>query len=187
MVELAGMGVNWDAVGAIGQWIAAIVTLATVVVAFKGLFHARQQAIDSLAEIQRDRALAWAPYLAITDRIPSVQIHPTVQGYIVKNIGRGPALACRLSRFERTDNSSTGHLWYSSQLMDIGSGDTCPALLEKEEHWAYRILDRIVSGDETNALVCEDRFGNRYRFVQGRPETEVWHPGCPLPIWAERS
>jgi hypothetical protein len=177
---------HWDAVGAVGQYVAAAVTLVAVVVALLGLRDAREAAARATAELKQDRELAWAPYLVITrEVITTKNVLGTYEGdCYLKNVGRGPAINCRVAYFEFRRRPPQVNIWLSGLPVDLGAGDTAVVRLsEVNRQQAYLILDSVTQGDEGCATVCRDRFGNALRFVKGQAKAEVRTPSDPPLLW----
>jgi hypothetical protein len=128
----------------------------------------------TLAEAaEQDRELAWAPYLIVPPSSP------------VKNIGRGPALNCH--RVERTPVGIE-----ISKPFHLGPGDHATTSfgqrIQSETSMASLLLDGIDLGSletDSTIFVCEDQFGNRYRFHTGGRPREVGHVGEVVPNWAQ--
>jgi hypothetical protein len=50
--------------------------------------------------------------------------------------------------------------------------------------WHQQILEGLFSPQPIIAVVCEDRFGKKYRFKVGSAVPDLWTPGTPEPSWA---
>lgn len=132
---------------------------------------------QTVLEIRRDRELAFRPYL-------SWEARPALHA---SNNGRGPALNAVFCHLAIDSDDWLSHL---PSLLDLGPGDEVPSA-------AYSVMldpmtlaapPRIqMPGYVVQKIaICEDLFGNRYRFVQGQTEADRWIPGSgSKPDWVE--
>jgi hypothetical protein len=141
---------------------------------------------------RRERELASAPTLRITGLGGRL--------FEVENLGRGPALKCRLAHAEFLKDA--GWIQFSTDLFDVSSGKTSSRLEPASaSQWEQTIVGDLrvqapVSLDGVTACVCEDEIGRKWRFVGGQllqgstgalhsapPPPETWRPGEPEPSW----
>lgn len=119
----------------------------------------------------------------------------------VENIGRGPALNCRLAHAEYTGDPPR---WRSSstELFRLAPDkQRGPLEYASGSRWHDLILDGLLlqapeSPEGITACVCEDQLGIKRRFVAGRllqgssgelrshdPPPDIWRPGDPETAW----
>lgn len=147
---------------------------------------------ERLEERRRERELASAPTLRITGLGGRL--------FEVENLGRGPALRCRLAHAEFLKDA--GWVQFSTDLFDVSPGKTSARLEPASaSRWEQTILGDLrlqapASLDGITACVCEDETGRKWRFVGGQflqgssgalhsapPPPETWRPGEPEPAW----
>jgi hypothetical protein len=112
--------------------------------------------IWSAAELQAARKLDWAPYLTFGG--PSEEPHGQYLHYVatVKNIGRGPAINCIVTR------RSTAEVWHQSATFDLGGGDKDRATAPQQEGGMPDFLTKL--GNGRTVLLCTDQFGRCHMF-----------------------
>lgn len=140
--------------------------------------RAAQATVD---EMKVERSLEFRPYL-IVDLPTALQTGV----WVVRNIGRGPALSCRLV-VHHGDAGMEDEAWWGSQLANVGPGDAVELVAAPRTSWDQGVLDGVVApaGAATYACVCEDQFGVRYRFISERGEPDSWvRSPPPPPRWA---
>jgi hypothetical protein len=154
LVALAALGISW-----FYNW--------------KMCRESRDNNVNNLRAAQLDRELGWKPHLAFNN--DQIKLHMTVQRTVsVSNIGKGPALECRyVGRL--SDGQRTHYL--RAPLFAVGAEAELktPRFVEElhaGDSGALKLAARAFSGlsdDEHEVLLCSDVFGNRLRFVRGRP------------------
>ena len=147
-----------------------------------------QAAAELVRETQRNRELAYRPHLVIESRTPKPGASYGT-GYVVKNIGSGPALNCRMAHHEFSGEPPQHDSW-NSPLFDVGVGGAYE-VTNAPGRWYDNVLDGLPGDGQTvDACVCEDQFGNRFRFAAGfemrQPQPlDSWRPGNAYEKWAD--
>ncbi len=149
----------------------AFLALVTVVLAVTSLSAARA-AQSSVREIATDRELGFRPYV-----VWKLGAGTHVLG---ANLGRGPALN---TVFCVVDDGSWR--WYP-ELVDFGEGE----LITDANEMVLAVKDgpepprpQVGPVVPRKVAFCEDQLGNRYRFVPGKVNADVWRPGESKPDW----
>jgi hypothetical protein len=166
---------GWIAIGAL---VTALMAVATGYLAWKSRSEA-SAARDTVTEIQKDRELTFRPYV-------SWKIGEGVSVLAV-NFGRGPALHTMFCKVDQDDR------WKATpedQLIDMSPGEKITAadkvyLVTWPGAQAASAPARPQVGQTVPRQVafCEDQLGNRYRFLQGKVDADVWHAGELKPDW----
>ena len=149
-------------------WVTFLLAVVTFIVAIGGVWSAR--------ELQKSRKLEWAPYLAFGDA--SEEPHGPYIHYVatVKNIGRGPAINCIVTR------RSSADVWHRSATFDLGGGDKHRATAPQQEGAMPEFLSKL--GNGRTVLMCMDQFGAVKMFDHPRPPG-VSHRPLGQPGWAK--
>jgi hypothetical protein len=151
-----------------------------------------------LKEVQRDRELTVQPVL-VYEHAPLTPDAPSRERLAVRNIGKGPALLCYYvsdglwqKGVHRTREVGT------AGPFSLGSGQATeaeniavprgPIIVVEHQDSPNAAVDSARSGfrpaDINNfleLLLCQDQFGNRYRFVRGEAEPEIVRADDPEP------
>jgi hypothetical protein len=160
-----------------------------------------EAALRQLEEVRYDRELAAAPYLTLSGGPPRATDHtgksvPMPCNINIKNIGRGPALTCMYCaclQFSEPggepvpDVPVTGAHYYSSPLFHLGAGDSAAFGIDPKTDLAQQIVLKglLPRPGLVHAVVCEDQFGTRYRFLSGQAKPEQWKEGQPSVGWED--
>lgn len=137
---------------------------------------------DSVDELQKDRELAWRPYLVIAVTSTSSGPDGIAATLDIENVGRGPALDCVHAFISngRWSRSSLFAVTPGSRAADIRSYSKEPPIFGALFTFDQDDIDNV------HVVVCHDAFGDKlYRFVGGRTGFEVWRRDTPRPAWAE--
>jgi|GEM_PF-5934595 len=164
--------------GSWAEWVGGIATAVSVIVA---IFVFRATALQT----QRESSLNWKPHLTFDHN--SIQ-NDGVWEIGASNIGKGPALECRYVAY--VDGQ-----FYRARAFAIGAenalrGKRSAVVLadpidEAAIRFCRRALTGLLDGEAARTwevLLCSDIFGNRWRFVRGRP-----YPDGPKPFQEDAS
>jgi hypothetical protein len=148
-----------------------------------------------IGEAQQDRALSWSPYLT-GQVIESTTRHEAdshgprglSQKVLLTNLGKGPARRCF---YFACDPSNVG-FWCTAQHPGLRGDETIELRASAPQTGETPMyLLHLRPHDQGNvpapfaAMFCEDVFGNRIRFIEGRWGRDIWHPGDDYsPTWA---
>lgn len=159
---------------------------ATAVVEQSRAAHQQAEAAMKLVEeTQRDRELAYRPHLVIESHTPKAGT-PWDTDYLVRNIGSGPALNCRMAHHEFSGDPQQHQIW-NSPLFDLGAGDAAEVTNAPSSRWYDHVFAGLAIGGNltVDACCCEDLFGNKFRFARGfempDPQPKFWHHDGPPP------
>ena len=129
-----------------------------------------QIANDTLQELRHSRELEWRPILVGTELQGGVAQGKAFRDLNLRNIGRGPALN---SLFLREEAGIDGNRFLSCGPLNLGAGEGADVrALEQAEPPHPALFHRNEFPREL--LICQDQFGNSFRFVPGFPAPEVW-------------
>ena len=121
------------------------------------------KASETLAEeAQRSRDLEWQPLLRWEGPMPDALLYGPVERGL-RNEGRGPA-------FRAAFAWRSGDKLLVSPEASIGSSGIRDVI-----KWSSSPADtRMLPTDANWAAVCEDHFGNRYRFLDSGARPDIW-------------
>jgi hypothetical protein len=168
------------------------------------------EAKTSLDQAREDRQLDWAPHLTVADwphnpldLIPRVHFRE----WKVKNVGRGPALNCRVCAWWWTSSPERGfqQRFGLSGVFSLGPieergvrviATDIVASFKGSETWIRGVFGqyraRAAQSGIHLALLCEDQFGGLHNFDPSSSSHRYWHfnrsRGRPLPwvYWPPR-
>ena len=129
---------------------------------------------DTVTEIQKDRELTFRPY--ISWKLGASEV---VNGV---NLGKGPALNTVFCVVEEDEV----HWRFYAELVDFSPGQQIRdkhqlGLTERSGPTPPR--PQIGPKKPRKVAFCEDQLGNRYRFLPGKVDADVWRPGEQKPDW----
>ncbi|HEV2953277.1 MAG TPA: hypothetical protein VG015_04240 [Candidatus Dormibacteraeota bacterium] len=145
--------------------------------AAKATHVAAAAAADQVRELQRTREMEWRPF-----------VNWKIGGGAwveAANFGRGPALNTVFFVVD-TDSSWRGSplevLCDLSPNQEIKQEDQ---ILVVERRGTAPPRPQVASGTPRAVAFCEDQLGNRYRFIRGRVEPDIWTRGAGMekPDW----
>lgn len=138
-------------------------------------------------EIQRDRELAYRPYLSRRSRTQGGKEITDATAYVV-NFGRGPAIHCLCCIgfiAEQQGNLMT------TPLFDLSPNEPSVREIEMQMRSGL-LLDKDTAGTElgpepVRVAFCQDQLGNYFRFVPYRVDADIYNPttGTPRPRWMD--
>jgi hypothetical protein len=199
------LGIDARSAPAVVAAVTALDTLTLAIVAGWSLFETRRMAAASgvmakasealVQETVRGRELGWRPYLTIAEAFEQVSIAGTPWDwtYAITNIGRGPALRCRVAMRLPASATDPSPSVRNPIRCDIGAGSTESLELEacdgvEETRYLYDSLpaEGFAWEERIPVCVCEDQFGGLYLFQAGRVPG-YWHPSSqvPRPAWTQ--
>jgi hypothetical protein len=180
-------GLPWSS-DEVGLMAAVLTALATAVLAALTVWVMRANS-DMVAEVQKDRELSARPYMTFYSDQSGFKPPNPPAGFsvYVANFGRGPALKCfYCARFDLGDVN--GSIWYPSAIRDFAPTIDLLGLETRgaaSDATGLIILQGLAPGEKayTEALVCIDQFGMRYRFRSDRETPDLWKPGQLITGW----
>lgn len=129
-----------------------------------------QIANETLQEIRRSRELEWRPILVRTELQSGVFEGKAYREVNLRNIGRGPALN---SLFLREEAGTEGTRFLTCDPVSLAAGEGVDLrAIEKDDPPHPNLFDRNELPREL--LICQDQFGNTFRFVPGFPAPMMW-------------
>ena len=144
-------------------------------------------ALESLEELRRSRELDAQPLIVRQETGARTVGGRAVRDIDVTNIGRGPALNCvyvRESAAIRREIVRTG-------AFSLAAGHHIPLPAEQIDSDLDSATSLFASDDlPREVLVCQDQFGNAFRFTPGFPKPDVIYrrdldqPHRAVPQWA---
>ncbi|HVC76223.1 MAG TPA: hypothetical protein VND96_06875 [Candidatus Micrarchaeaceae archaeon] len=145
----------------------------------------------TIDEIQKDRELAYRPYISWNASLTRTGQSITAGRAYPVNFGRGPVVhgLCCLAWIEPQGGSTYIHHLLTTDLFDLSADSSGGDGLQMSDR-AGAMADADVAGNEvTNEGVrvafCQDQLGNYYRFVPYHP-AEIWRPKVgDRPKWIE--
>ncbi len=173
---------------AVGTGVLALATFVLAAMAYwnvrktGGLVTATEKsaaaAKATIDEIQRDRELAYRPYLSW--RVGGLSSNPKdIKGGTawVANFGRGPAIHCLCCTGLATPAATT----VTTDLFDLSPNEPEPRRLDMTLRSGAQLTSEMagteVGEEPVRAAFCQDQLGNYYRFVPFKVETDVFRPG----------
>ena len=156
------------AVGAIATIVLVLVTIVYVLLTRRMATAAR----DQVNETQRDREIAYRPYIAW--RIDSWDPHTGHGTVTVANNSRAAAYHCILVS---AGHSAAGTFsWHRTVPFDQGPDGEghVPLPIQFAPPPSTDVLG--TSADPVRVAFCENQFGHKFRFRQGTTEAATWVP-----------
>jgi hypothetical protein len=125
---------------------------------------------ESLRELRYSRELEWRPILVKVAGKGGIGHGRSFRDAEIRNIGRGPALNAIYLR-EEEGIGSPRFLMFGPR--DIAAGQELNVRAEEQNEPPHPALfhRREIPRE---LLICQDQFGNSFRFVPGFPEPVVW-------------
>lgn len=156
------------AVGAIATIILILVTILYVVLTRQ----IAMAASDQVKETQRDREIAYRPYIAW--RIDSWDAQTGHGTVTVANNSRAAAYHCILVSVGH--NAVGTFTWHRTVPFDQGPDgkDTVALAIQTDPAPSTDVLG--TAADPVRVAYCENQFGHRFRFRQGTTEAATWIP-----------
>ncbi len=138
-------------------------------------------------EIQRDRVLAYRPYLSWSVK-KGVRAGAEATLANVGNFGRGPAIHCLCCVGFIAEEVP----WLmTTPLFDLSPNEPSNREILMEMRSGL-LLDKDTAGSElgpepVRVAFCQDQLGNYFRFVPYRVEADIYNPiaGTPRPRWMD--
>lgn len=139
-------------------------------------------------EIQRDRDLAYRPYLSWGAGYNRAGPRITAARAWAANFGRGPAIHCLCCVGFIEEEVP----WLmTTPLFDLSPNEPSKREIDMDLR-AGLLLDKDTAGTElgrepVRVAFCQDQLGNYFRFVPYRVEADIYNPiaGTPRPRWMD--
>jgi hypothetical protein len=157
---------------------------------------------QTVSEMQFDRELAVAPYLTLDFKSAYSNGEPTSVRMLLKNVGQGTALNClccaivtwdpqpipegvkreRETRYFRLPEA--GPLTLPLHLAAGQPEESQPTAMGNLDNQIGQVMfDMNIGLPLAIAAVCEDQFGNRYRFRSNSATRDLWRRGQDGQPW----
>jgi hypothetical protein len=200
--------VTWTAIGTLALAVATIfLAVATIALAWFGFktFQSNKELIEAtvedarastemVAEVRRDRDLEVQPFLVFEHPVFSEITTEKLRG--IRNVGRGPALACSyLIACPCHKENSPATCYGRGSAFNLGPGQTTEGLnraVPSGPVIEMEVVDAEAPGVQTafsglqvpegdgpclEIVLCQDQFRRRYRFVRGQLLPDIVTPG----------
>jgi hypothetical protein len=125
---------------------------------------------ESLRELRYSRELEWRPILVKLSGKGGISHGRSFRDADIRNLGRGPAINALYLREEEGIGSSR---FLRAGPQDIAAGEEPKVRAEEQNEPPHPLLFHRHEMPR-ELLICQDQFGNSFRFVPGFPEPAVW-------------